>query len=103
MKLIIKNRGGGKTYDLIKISASTGIPIVSPHPEYVNEMARSLGIDIPALLSPLGLMRYNGSGREVYIDELDAVFQMLFGVGISAATITPETIQMEISPCLSVH
>ncbi len=41
MEIILKQRGHGKTTDLIYMSGETGIPIVHPNPRYVKERPKN--------------------------------------------------------------
>ena len=50
MMVIVGGRGNGKTAQLIKLSAETGIPIFAPTNRMarsIREQAKNMGIDIP--------------------------------------------------------
>ena len=48
MKIILAGRGGGKTYQLLRLSEETGAVIVTLHdPEQVQRQAEELGLKIP--------------------------------------------------------
>ena len=90
MNLIIKDRGKGKTSDLIRLSSRTGIPIVCSSPEMVSAQAKGMRYDIPEPISfssfvndPSLTFQYKG----VYIDDLDRFFKSNFGVVVACATI----------------
>ena len=90
INLIIKDRGKGKTSDLIRLSARTGIPIVCSSPEMVSAQAKGMRYDIPEPISFSSFvndpsLRFQYSA--VYIDDLDWFFKSNFGVVVACATI----------------
>lgn len=76
MNVIIKPRGYGKTYDLIRLSSETRIPIVCMNPNFVEQDAKEYGYDIPRPLSPKEWISTNA--KEVYVDDIDCVLKKLF-------------------------
>lgn len=88
MNVIYKERGLGKTTDLIKLSAKTLIPIVCIHPEVVQEQAVSLGLVIPTPLTPGEFM--STKPRRVYVDELPFIFEWATGTKIEACTVSAD-------------
>lgn len=104
MDLILKNRGYGKTYELIKRSAETGYPIVTPYPiQYIVNLASEVGLKIPEPVN-IGTMKchpeyYRKVEKigKVLVDDIDKVLQMLLeiNVEIDAGTMTPIHIKNE--------
>ncbi|MEF9983705.1 MAG: hypothetical protein RR806_03210 [Oscillospiraceae bacterium] len=93
MNLICKNRGTGKTYDLIKMSAETGYQIVvhtDTVKRMVSEKAKEMGLHIlpPITRKEMNLGQYRGN--TFLIDELETFVQE-FG-NIYAATINKENV-----------
>lgn len=99
MKLIIKDRGMGKTTELIHISEATGYPIVSAHKttiDNIKSMAKKLGCNIPepVLVSDIaiGKIRYDN----ILVDEvtLDGVLKKAlnnyFNSNVVACTCSPD-------------
>lgn len=102
MEIICKERGQGKTYDLICESARTGTPILTAYnPRYISELARKIGVKIP---QPMNVHEYknfreNGSlsgdkgwNEKLLIDEVDGVLEHLLGANVEKATYTPDCI-----------
>ena len=93
MKLICKNRGMGKTYDLIKMSAETGYQIVV-HSQSIKkdiiEKAKAMGLSIlpPITLKEMNLAQYRNN--KFLIDELELFIQDIGS--IYAATINKENV-----------
>lgn len=86
MKKIIKKPCGGKTTELIKISAETGNVIISPTSmmaENTFRMAKDIGLDIPhpidicSFLSNKSICSYDF--KKVLVDNADVCIQQLFG------------------------
>lgn len=99
MKLIIKDRGMGKTTQLIYISELTGYPIVAAHKTtigHIKSMAKKLGCNItePVLVSDVatGKTRYDN----ILVDEvtLDGVLKKAlnnyFNSNVVACTCSPD-------------
>ncbi len=87
MRIILRGRQGGKTYDLIQMSAILNIPILAPTPQkakYVDKMASDLGILIPKPISPADAEKYGWDGhrydlpKEVVVDDADEIIRQLF-------------------------
>lgn len=100
MKKLIGSRGSGKTTEAIRLSASTGSPILvltRLQAKNIEERAESLELKIP---KPLGLMDlnnelYGGEVREkgLIVDEaLDVLRGLLSfdGLWVTAVTVSPE-------------
>lgn len=93
MKLICKNRGMGKTHDLIKMSAETGYQIVVHNDQskrFIAEKALEMGLNIlpPITRKEMNLAQY--CKNTFLIDELE-LFVREFG-NIHAATINKENV-----------
>ena len=99
MKLIIKDRGMGKTTQLIHISEATGYPIVAAYKTtigHIKSMAKKLGCNItePVLISDVatGKTRYDN----ILVDEvtLDGVLKKAlnnyFNSNVVACTCSPD-------------
>lgn len=88
MRVILRGRQGGKTHDLIQMSAILNVPILAPTPQwarYVEKMAADLKILIPKPISPADAEKLGwGSGhhydlpKEVVVDDADAIIRELF-------------------------
>lgn len=77
MNIIYKPRGAGKTTELVKMSAATGIPIVCLHPRYVLCVANDLSLDIPA---PIAVKDYVPFSKEkILVDNAEHILQHLIG------------------------
>lgn len=106
MKLICKNRGMGKTYDLIKMSAETGYRIVV-HSDFlcrvVSEKAKEMNLDIPSPISKkqMNLSQFN---KETFlIDELELFIES--NSKVYAATINKENVLLvedDVIPLMDV-
>ena len=96
--LIIKDRGQGKTTELIHASEVTGLPIVtkySLHAKYIEEKAKELGVVIP---QPIAITELASNNKDplyrngVLIDEAyDIISKALdnyLGTHVVAATLT---------------
>lgn len=80
MDWIIKPRGFGKTADLIRLAAENDIPILTAtNSEYILNLAKSKGYNITVFtIHDLKTNKQRGKNiKEVYIDEVDAVLNML--------------------------
>ena len=86
MDFIIKPRGSGKTFDLVRMSAETGIPIVCTYPTYVRTIAADHGLTIPMRITP-EQFRENPP-EHVYIDNLEYTIGNLLGVNVEACTVS---------------
>lgn len=94
MKKIIKNRGDGKTTDLVKLSAEKQIPIIvhtNGNINYIKNIARELGLNIPNPIHISSLDFEKGmSFNEVLVDEADLVLQELLSFKINTLTMSPD-------------
>lgn len=99
MKLIIKDRGMGKTTQLIHISEATGYPIATAYKktiDHIKSTAKKLGYNIPepVLVSDIatGKIRYDN----ILVDEitLDGVLKKAlnnyFNSNVVACTCSPD-------------
>jgi hypothetical protein len=93
MKKIIKERGQGKTTELIKISAETQYPIIAltmMDIVYIKEQSNKMGYKIPdpILLSDWRI-KYHGSDiKAVLVDEGEMMLETLLGYPIYAISLT---------------
>ena len=88
MDIILKERGHGKTTNLICMSAQTGIPIVSMQPQYIIELAEKLHVQIPR---PISTQEWQGRAEKpqaIYVDELSVVLKKLLGSSVAGFTDT---------------
>lgn len=97
MITIIKPRAGGKTTELIKLSAKTQVPILTMnYPHYLIEKARHMGVSIPAPII-IGEILENIEDKvplpltdKVLVDDAEYVLQsmLLHLCNLSVAAIT---------------
>lgn len=92
MDIIIKDRGHGKTTELIRMSAETGIPIVCYTRgtlEAIKLRAKDMNLVIPEPmeLTQFRFMRYKP--EKVYIDDFDYILDELMGTEVVGVTVTP--------------
>lgn len=98
MEIILRNKGGGKTAELIRRSSETGFYILTrdyARARTVAKQAHDMGINIPFPVTVADYMHsdgFNGSYiKNIYIDDADDILQAIFGrVNIEAITITKE-------------
>lgn len=103
MKLIIKDRGMGKTTQLIHTSEVTGYPIVASTEAIVNEIkkqAERIGCKIPEPMTVQELLHGKARGRHGYenilVDEvciggvLQKALNQYFGCNVMACTCSPD-------------
>lgn len=97
MKILRMDRGAGKTFYLIKLSAILDSPIIcttEQSKKYILDKAREMGLEIP---EPIVVNRINfdpvmgGRKENLLIDDLDEVLKGLFGNNVIVAT-TSESI-----------
>lgn len=106
MKVISLPRGQGKTTQLIKMSAETGIPILvltKNHAQILVEKAKELNLTIESVLfvkdrrimqcilsdnNICEINHINFIPADILIDEVDIVLQALLGCKINTVTIT---------------
>ena len=98
--IICKERGQGKTYDLILESARTGTPILTAYDSrYIVQQATEIGIRIPQPLTK-GEYEYfrrngslswkNGWNRKLLIDGVDGLLRQILDADIKTITCTPD-------------
>lgn len=90
MNKILKNRGMGKTTDLIRISAEKQYPIVvhaSFMVRHVMEYAKNMGLNIPTPLVA-GKDSIRGLNTPVLVDEASLVLRSLLGCEINTLTMS---------------
>lgn len=78
MDLIIKDRGHGKTTELVKKSAETGYRILTPYnSKHIQDIANNLGLTISTPLERrhLNLRQFQGFKEPVLIDDLDTFIE----------------------------
>lgn len=98
MERIIKGRQNGKTTELIKRSAETGIYILTVNhmrAQIIAKQAHDMGYNIPQPVSVSDYMTSHGFRgshiKKIYIDDADDVLKSIFNtVVIEAITITKE-------------
>lgn len=98
MERIIRGRQNGKTTELIKRSAESGIYILTVNrarARIIANQAHDMGYDIPYPVSVSDYMRSNGFRgsfiKKIYIDDADDVLKSIFNtVIIEAITMTKE-------------
>lgn len=89
MDMILKDRGHGKTCDLIKLSSQTGYPIVCATKsvaQSIKEKAHDIGINIPPAISARELKAMEEKPTKVYIDDLRSTLEMALGCEIAGFT-----------------
>lgn len=95
MNWIIKERGTGKTTELIKKSSETGYYIIVAtvnNARNVSNLARSMNIDIPFPITVEEYLRGKMCGsyiKNVLIDDADVILETIFNsVIIDTCTLT---------------
>lgn len=92
MKILRMDRGNGKTFHLIKLSAILDSPIIcatEQSKKYILDKAREMWLEIP---EPIVVNRNNfeivmrGRRADLLIDDLDEVLKSLFGNNVIVAT-----------------
>lgn len=87
MKLILKNRGAGKTMDLIKESIETHAYIACMNRQEcyrVHQVALASGFSMPFPLTHDDVINHRFSGRGVkaiLIDDVESFIQRVIGIG----------------------
>ena len=105
MKLIVKDRGAGKTHTLIQTSAVTGYPIVcfnNLQASQVKEKAELLGFDIPDPISIRQLRNENISTQmrdKVLVDDV----QMIIDYALAEYLGVKEVVAATCTPFYSKH
>lgn len=88
MDIILKERGHGKTMELIHLSAQTGIPIVCSNPYFVKMKAEEICLKIPDPITHKELIQMDTKPDRIYIDELGLVLKKILGCSIAGFTET---------------
>jgi hypothetical protein len=81
MYKVFKNRGEGKTTDLIKKSAETQIPVLSFNRSsalYAKDLAYKMNLSVPEPMSLVPDAELRGKRTQVYLDDADCVIKTLF-------------------------
>ena len=89
MKIIRMDRGKGKTTELIKLSAKTGIPIVCATVQQVDTIlakAERMGLAIVQPIPVNKLKDYEVS--KVYVDDMEYVLSTLLKSKVEIATVS---------------
>lgn len=99
MKILKMDRGNGKTFHLIKLSAILGSPIIcatEQSKKYILDKAKEMTSEIP---EPIVVNRNNfeivmkGRNTDLLIDDLDEVLKSLFGNNVIVATTTASILE----------
>jgi len=88
MDIILKERGHGKTTDLIQMSAITGNTIVCANPYIVKQKAQELNLEIPEPVTPRNLLQMDTKPSGIYIDELELMLKNILGFPVVGATVS---------------
>ncbi len=94
MNKIIRKPFSGKTTELIKKSAETGMIIITPTKsmeKHTAKMAEDMGLQIPKpinIISYLNNRRFLGIHEKILIDNADVCLQVIFGIETEIDTIT---------------
>lgn len=92
MERIIKDRGRGKTTELIRLSNEKQIPIMTMNrdsAQFIEHQAKMMGVKIPAPFFTRDYNRYKGrKNNRVLVDELDQVLEALLDIQIEGYTLT---------------
>lgn len=92
MKILKMDRGAGKTFHLIRLSAILDSPIIcatEQSKKYILDKAREMWLEIP---EPIVVNRGNfeivmrGRNTDLLIDDLELVLKGLFGNDVIVAT-----------------
>ena len=91
MKVINIPRNWGKTTELIRQSAQTGYPIVTPTTQALvyHRKAEEMGSPVPVVLTAEELKK--SDYKRVYVDEAGYLLEQLLGVEIEAFTISGDS------------
>lgn len=91
MKIILGGHSSGKTKRILELSSINNVPILCESKERVKrllEKAQGYGYHIPI---PIALEEVNSSDtKEVYIDEIDYVFEQFLKLKIGAVTLNKD-------------
>ncbi len=91
MKVILGSSGSGKTKRLLELSASNGVPVLCESQERVERLlakAQGYGYQIPL---PIALENFDANSvKEVYIDEINMLFEKALNTKIGAITVNSD-------------
>ena len=89
MKRIFKERGMGKTTDIVKISAEKQIPILCMSKHCIYDRAKEFNLKIPEPITIKDFMDGKHRGKTIdtiLVDESEYILQTLLGIKIYALT-----------------
>lgn len=95
MIAIVGSRGSHKTTELVKLSALTGIPILSHtvgRARNIRQTAHRLGLSIPEPITPIE--RCVNGRRKVMIDDLHSILEKELGIDVVCATFDASSFDM---------
>lgn len=89
MKLLIKDRGTGKTTGLIYASEATGYPIVTSskiQAHYIKDSAEEMGCIIPEPLTVEDLRGYKvlKPGSNIFFDNIESILEVALNTYLNA-------------------
>ncbi|MDD2433759.1 MAG: hypothetical protein WC196_01970 [Bacilli bacterium] len=90
MKIILGSRSSGKTKRLLELSAMNRVPILCETQARVERLltkAKGYGYQIPL---PVSLDQLDPKIKEVYVDEIDLVFEHLTKLKLGALTLNKD-------------
>lgn len=99
MKILKMDRGAGKTFHLIRLSAILDSPILcatEQSKKYILFQAREMKLEIP---EPIIVNRWNfeivmkGRNTDLLIDDLELVLKGLFGSDVVVATTSESVLE----------
>ena len=99
MKILRMDRGSGKTFHLIKLSAILDSPIIcatEQSKKYILDKAKEMALEIP---EPIVVNRNNfeivmkGRNTDLLIDDLELVLKGLFGSDVVVATTSESVLE----------
>nr|DAJ41482.1 MAG TPA: Cobinamide kinase / cobinamide phosphate guanyltransferase [Caudoviricetes sp.] len=101
MKILRMDRGSGKTFHLIKLSAILDSPIIcatEQSKKYILDKAKEMALEIP---EPIVVNRINfdlvmrGRKENLLIDDLELVLKGLFGSDVVVATTSESVLEFQ--------
>lgn len=95
MKILRMDRGNGKTFHLIKLSAILDSPIIcatEQSKKYILDKAKEMALEIP---EPIVVNRnsYGRRNTDLLIDDLELVLKGLFGSDVVVATTSESVLE----------
>lgn len=108
MKIILADRGRGKSLEAIKLSAKTGATIICMNNnliEHYEKTAYNMKLEIPKPVTYLKFLngkQMDGAGiKSVIIDDLDCMLRTVFqldrrGIYLDAITMNAQNVKMEL-------